>query len=270
MRFGDRLGAAVREKGTAAVVGIDPVLERLPRSLRDDISTAEDAARAIAAFGRGVIESVATHVPLVKINIAFFEVFHEYGIAAFYQLVEAARDAGLLVIADIKRGDIGSTAALIRPRAPREHRLARPFRTTNSRRGHAGRLSRSRAVQPFVDVCATTGRGVYVLVRPSDPGADQVHDFGGETERFYEFMGDLVSQWGTELIGENGLSAVSAVVAPRTRPARRACDRACRIRPCSSRATAGRRRGGVSAVFFENAGQCGGKRVALRDLRVRR
>lgn len=215
MRFGDRLGAAVREKGTAAVVGIDPVLERLPRSLRDDISTAEDAARAIAAFGRGVIESVATHVPLVKINIAFFEVFHEYGIAAFYQLVEAARDAGLLVIADIKRGDIGSTAALY----ARGHLANTAWPDLSARRipdavTLAGYLGRG-AVQPFVDVCATTGRGVYVLVRPSDPGADQVHDFGGETERFYEFMGDLVSQWGTELIGENGLSAVGAVVAPK-------------------------------------------------------
>ena len=110
--FADRLAAAVAARNTPAVVGVDPVVERLPAALRPRDGTVASAARAIEEFGRGVLAAVAPVVPAVKINSAFFEAYHEAGVAAFYSLVAEAHGQGLLVIGDVKRGDIGSTARL--------------------------------------------------------------------------------------------------------------------------------------------------------------
>ncbi len=212
--YSDRLLAAIRAKRTAAVVGIDPVLERLPAELRTGDDDAA-AAKALAGFAEQVVACVAPLVPAVKINSAFFEVYHDHGVAAYYQAVAAAHAQGLLVIGDVKRGDIGSTAKLY----ARGHLATAP--TAVGEAGIpdavtlAGYLGKN-AIQPFVEIAAETGRGMYVLVRPSDPGADQVHEFG-DTTQFYEHMADLVASWGQapELIGQCGLSCVGAVVAPK-------------------------------------------------------
>lgn len=216
--FADRLAAACAARGTAAVVGIDPVLERLPEALRPQSATLATAVEAVEAFCRGVIDQVAPRVPAVKINAGFFEAFYHVGLGAYYRLVAHAHAQGLLVIGDIKRGDIGSTARLYArghladPGFPDVSRESIPDAVTL-----AGYLGRN-AVMPFVELARETGRGVYVLVRPSDPGADEVHEFGGDP-RFYEFMAGLVDAWGSEaaLRGECGLSCVGAVVAPKDR-----------------------------------------------------
>lgn len=214
--FQDRLAAAIRDKRTAAIVGIDPVLERLPAELQPVSNTIEAAADALEAFGRAVIDSVAPVVPLVKINSGFFEAYYEAGVAAYYRLVSYAHECGLLVIGDVKRGDIGSTARLY----ARGHLASPTLADADETRipdavTLAGYLGEN-AVKPFVDAARRKGRGVYVLVRPSDPGADRVHDFG-DTEKFYQHMASLVREWGDadELRGECGLSCVGAVVAPK-------------------------------------------------------
>ncbi len=213
MNYCDRLHAAMDAAGGPIVVGIDPVLERLPADLQPaNPQSGDQCAAALAAFGRGIIEAVRGIAPAVKINIAFFEVFQAAGVAAFYDLVESAHENGLLVIADIKRGDIGSTASLY----ARGHFGGAELNTHGAARipdavTLAGYLGRS-AVQPFVDMAAETGRGVYILVRPSDPEADLVHEFGQEGRRFYQHMADLVSAWGGAHRG-TGWSPVGAVVA---------------------------------------------------------
>ncbi len=219
--FPDRLARAVERRGTAAVVGIDPVLERLPAELRASADTPPTAAEALERFAAGVIEAVADIVPAVKINIAFFEVYHEHGLAAYRRTIRRAQQAGLLVIADIKRGDIGSTARLY-ARAhlaaePGDNEPAVPDAVTLA--GYLG----AGAVAPFVELAREAGRGLYVLVRPSDPGADEVHEFGGD-QRFYQKMAELVDRWGAapELIGECGLSCVGAVVAAKDAASTRA------------------------------------------------
>ena len=214
--FADRLAAAVREKRTAAVVGIDPVLERLPAELRPVGNDVASAARALEAFGRGVIDAVAPHGPAVKINSGFFEALYEAGVGVFYRLVAYAHQHGLLVIGDVKRGDIGSTARLY----ARGHLDTPSFADVDPARipdavTLAGYLGEN-AIRPFVDIAQEHGRGLYVLVRPSDPGADRIHEFGGD-KKLYQHLAGLVREWGAapELRGECGLSCVGAVVAPK-------------------------------------------------------
>ena len=212
--FADRLTAAVLRCRTAAVVGLDPVYESLPVEFRRDDADTQQAAADIERFGRTVIEAVAPHVPAIKINSGFFEAWYEAGVAAYFRLIEFAHAHGLLVIGDIKRGDIGSTARLYARGHLAQPTLADidPARIPDAVT-LAGYLGRG-AVEPFVEAAAATGRGVFILVRPSDPGADVVHDFG-QGQRFYEFMGEWVSRLGQrrELMGECGLSCVGAVVA---------------------------------------------------------
>jgi orotidine-5'-phosphate decarboxylase len=221
--FADRLTAAVRAKRTAAVVGIDPILERLPAELRPARHDLESAAGALEAFGRGVIDGAAPHVPAVKINSGFFEALYEAGVGAFYRLVTYAHQRGLLVIGDVKRGDIGSTARLY----ARGHLDMPRFANVDPGRipdaiTLAGYLGEN-AIRPFVDVAREHGRGLYVLVRPSDPGADRVHEFG-DGKKLYQHMARLVREWGEapELRGECGLSCVGAVVAPKDAASTRA------------------------------------------------
>ncbi len=216
LHFADRLQAAIRVRGTPGVVGLDPVLERLPEALRPTVADAASAAAAIERFCEAALDAVAGLVPAVKINSAFFEAFYEWGVAAYYRLVQSAHRRGLLVIGDVKRGDIGSTAQLY----ARGH-LAQPaFADVEPDRipdavTLAGYLGVN-AVRPFIDAAITTGRGLFVLVRPSDPGADAVHEFG-ESRHFYQHLAELVRAWGRSpgALGACGLSCVGAVVAPK-------------------------------------------------------
>jgi orotidine-5'-phosphate decarboxylase len=221
--FTDRLDHAIRSKRAAAVVGLDPILERLPPELRPAGRSVAAGAAAVERFSREVVELVAPRVPAVKINSAFFEAFFEAGVAAFFRVIAHAHAHGLLVISDVKRGDIGSTAQLY----ARGHLEQPAFEDVPPERMPdavtlAGYLGEN-AVAPFIDAARRLGRGVYVLVRPSDPGADRVHNFGGG-ERFYEHMARLVHEWGArpELLGDCGLSCVGAVVAPKDEASTRA------------------------------------------------
>ena len=216
IHYADRLTAAIRARGTPAVVGLDPVLENLPLALQPRDRQLASAVNAIETFCRGVIDAVAARVPAVKINAGFFEAYYGPGLSAYFRLVAHAHARGLLVIGDIKRGDIGSTAQLYarghldQPALDDVDPAQIPDAVTLA--GYLG----ENAVQPFIDLAQRHGRGVYVLVRPSDPGADEVHEFGNGM-RFYDHMAALVRRWGDRerLVGKCGLSCVGAVIAPK-------------------------------------------------------
>lgn len=214
--FADRLAAAIEQRRSPAVVGIDPLADRLPRELRPRAATLPSAVAAIEGFCGAVLEAVADYVPAVKINAGFFEAYYGAGLTAYFRLVARAHECGLLVIGDIKRGDIGSTAAVY----ARGHLADPAYADVDPAQVAdavtlAGYLG-ANAVRPFIDAARETGRGVYVLVRPSDPGADEIHDFGGDMP-FYRHLGQFVDRWGSapELRGACGLSCVGAVVAPK-------------------------------------------------------
>lgn len=212
--FADLLIQAVRKRRTPAVVGIDPQLERLPEPLRCRAFNTRTAVDAIESFSRDVIDAVADVVPAVKINSAFFEAYYEHGFAAFFRCVAHARARGLIVISDVKRGDIGSTNAfyaaghLDKPRFSDVDEARLPDAVTLA--GYMG----EGAIRQFIDAAKRTGRGMFILVRPSDPGADQIHEFGAG-EKLYQHLARLVAGWGDGLVGESGYSSVGAVVAPK-------------------------------------------------------
>lgn len=203
--FADRLTEAIRQRGTPACVGFDPVFERLPAELRGDPAS---AASAFVSFGRQVFERVAPLVGVVKINIAFFEPYRGPGVDAYFELVRIARQLGLMVIGDVKRGDIGHSSAAYA--AAHLDGDAADAVTVHSYLGRDG-------VLPFIESAGAAGKGVFVLVHTSNASAGEVqHVRLAEGELLASRMARLVDEWGRapELIGKCGYGCVGAVVAP--------------------------------------------------------
>jgi len=210
--FTDRLADAVRTKQSSLVVGLDPVLERMPAQLLDAARSRHDdpreqAAAAIVDFHSAVIEQVAETACAVKPQIAFFEQWGPPGLEAFETTVSMARDAGLLVIADVKRGDIGSTAeAYVRAHLDPSGRATRADAVTVN--PYLG----SDSLAPYLDAVDALGAGLFVLVRTSNPSAGEVQDLPSGHGVVHERVADLVSGWGKSRVGRCGYSSVGAVV----------------------------------------------------------
>jgi len=193
--FADRLAAEVERKRSQLVVGLDPRVDLLPVELRGDI----------ARFCCGLIDAVAPHAVAVKPQLAFYEALGPPGMAAFEEVCLYARRAGLLVIADGKRGDIGSTArayaeAYIDGDLPRADAM-----TVNP---YLGRES----IEPYLSASRRTGAGVFVIVKTSNAGGDVQDVVLRDGKPLWHHVAGLVTEWGEDLVGEVGLSAVGAVV----------------------------------------------------------
>lgn len=206
--FADRLLQAVAQKGSPVCVGVDPVYEKLPASLRLHPQASEDQKlAALREYCMALLELVAPAVPAVKPQSAYFEALGPAGVALYCDVVARAGELGLLVIGDVKRNDIGSTA-----QAYAAGHLARPHSadavTVNGYLGADG-------IAPFVDVAAPLSKGLFVLVRTSNPSGAVVQDFADAAgQKLYEHMAAQVRQIGqrADLVGECGYSCVGAVV----------------------------------------------------------
>jgi orotidine-5'-phosphate decarboxylase len=218
--FADRLLLAVAEKKTPAVIALDPVYARLPAEIAEhrdlnDETDSEAALDAILEFGRNVIRAVAPLVPAIKINSAFFEQYYSEGIEGYYELVQEAASAGLLVIGDVKRGDVGHTAeAYARAHLADSEFVNLPDQiapdavTVNGYTGSDG-------LRPFFDTATSAGKGVFVVVRTSNEGAAEFQDVAtADGRKVHEVMAGLVAQWASERgrVGMRGYSSVGAVV----------------------------------------------------------
>jgi orotidine-5'-phosphate decarboxylase len=202
--FGDRLAAAVESKGAPLCVGLDPMLERLPAELQG-----VDPATSYERFCRGIVDAVAETAVAVKLQSAFFEALGSRGVAVFERVAEHARAAGLLVVADVKRGDIPSTAeayaaAFLEPREG-EPPLADVITVSAYMGGDS--------VEPFLRACREYGTGIFCLLKTSNPGSGDVQDIPlADGRPLWHHVAELVDEWGAGLVGESGLSAVGAVV----------------------------------------------------------
>ena len=213
--FADRLAAAIQQKGSPCCVGLDPRLDWLPSELTARARlrpTPVAVADVVIEFHRRILARIAPIVPAIKPQLAFFEQLGSAGIAAYEDLVVRAHELGLLVIADAKRGDIGPTAdAYARvlgwccvprrgPLAPAADALTiQPYFGTDG-------------VEPFLEACARTGGGLFVLVRTSNPSSSELQSLRCGEHTLAEEAARLVDRWGSSFVGKSGWSSVGAVV----------------------------------------------------------
>lgn len=214
----DELVKKITETNAPVVVGLDPMLAYVPehivnKALEEKGETLEGAAEAIWQFNKAIVDACYDLIPAVKPQIAMYEQFGVPGVAAFAKTVEYCRSKGLVVIGDIKRGDIGSTSTAYAVghigQVKVGNRVLRGFEedfvTVNPYLGTDG-------VKPFVDVCKEENKGIFVLVKTSNPSSGEFQDRVIDGRPLYELVADKVNEWGSECIGSCGYSAVGAVV----------------------------------------------------------
>lgn len=208
--FGDRVAAAVDTKHSQLVVGLDPRPELLPVELRGDIHRSRAAAAdAVGRFCRGLIDAVAPYVVGVKAQLACFEMLGADGVRAFEDVCDYARAANLFVIADAKRGDIGSTArAYADAYLERREDMPPPVDALT-----VSPYLGSDSIEPFLAACRRSGNGIFCLVKTSNAGSADLQDAALSDGRpLWHQVAELVDAWGQDLVGERGLSSVGAVV----------------------------------------------------------
>ena len=218
--FADRLLDAIAAKGSPICVGIDPMYEMLPDDIagpanRRNANDAAVAVDAIFAFTIDVLKTVAPLVPVVKFQSAYFEKYLWEGVEAYYSLIQEAKELGLLVIGDVKRGDIGSTSAAYAaahlsdpPYDEHEDTRAPDAITVSAFMGMD-------TIEPFVKTARDDGKGLFVLVRTSNPGSAELQDVKTDDGRtFSELLADNLRPVAARegLVGDQGWSSIGAVV----------------------------------------------------------
>lgn len=200
----DRLCEAIKATKCPVCVGLDTHYEYLSEQYRAEGElTTETMAQCVYKYNCDIIDAIKDVVPSVKVQVAYYEKYAEHGMKCFFDTMQYAREAGLIVIADVKRNDIGSTA-----KAYSEAYLqnsAADFITVNAYLGIDG-------IQPFLDDCKQTGKGIFALVKTSNPSGGEFQDLDVGGQKLYQTVADKVSQWGETLVGEYGYNSVGAVV----------------------------------------------------------
>jgi orotidine-5'-phosphate decarboxylase len=226
--FADRLAQAVRDKGNSLCVGLDPRWDSLPSDLRRHHAgeTPEAVAAAYEEFCVRVIDLVTARVAVVKPQSAFFEACGPAGMVALVKVMRYARKVGLITIWDSKRNDIADTASAYAEAAFTGLRIddnLHPIWNADAMtvNPYLGRDS----VEPFLKCAAGAGRGVFVVVRTSNPGAKQFQDLECGGRPLFMHVADAVGTWSAENLGKCGQGAVGAVVGA-TYPAEMAALRA--------------------------------------------
>lgn len=214
----DKLIGAIAAKRNPTVVGLDPQMDFIPeKMLKDNIErhgeTPEAAANAFYEFNVSIIDCVYEDVPAVKLQIAMYEQFGAAGIKCYRDTLEYAKSRGLIVIGDIKRNDIASSASCYSTAHLGETRIGNSayrafpsdFITVNPYLGED-------SLNPFFDDCKKYDRGAFVLVKTSNPGGGLFQDVVSEGVPLYERVGGFVESVSAGLTGERGYSNIGAVV----------------------------------------------------------
>lgn len=213
----NRLTAKIKELNAPIVAGLDPMLSYIPGQVKEAAfsrygETLEGAAAAVWEYNRTIVDSLCDLAPAVKLQIAMYEQFGLAGLAVYKKTVDYCHEKGLIVIGDIKRGDIGSTSAAyaaahlgqVQVGKNRFAPFAEDFATVNPYLGSDG-------IRPFIDVCREEKKGIFVLVKTSNPSSGEFQDRLADGRPLYEWVGEKVAAWGREAMGEE-YSYVGAVV----------------------------------------------------------
>lgn len=211
----DRLINKIKETNNPTVIGLDPRYELLPKCVLEKYpNTLEGVSEAIIEYNKALIDETCDVIPAVKPQIAFYEMFGIPGMKAFEETCKYAKQKGMIVIADIKRGDIGSTAqgysnaylGKTKIGEKEESIFDVDFVTVNPYMG-------TDCVKPFIEDCKKYGKGIFILIKTSNPSSGELQDVKLENgEEVYVKVAKLVEEWGKDLRGENGYSSIAAVV----------------------------------------------------------
>lgn len=213
----NKLVSEIKKKNAPVVVGLDPMLNYVPEFIQkkafDEFGeTLEGAAEAIWQFNKGIVDATYDLIPAVKPQIAMYEQLGIPGMTAFKKTVDYCKEKGLVVIGDIKRGDIGSTSAAyavghlgkVKIGSKSYAGFDEDFATVNPYLGSDG-------IKPFIDVCKEENKGIFVLVKTSNPSSGEFQDQKIDGKPLYELVGEKVAQWGEECMGDE-YSNVGCVV----------------------------------------------------------
>ena len=211
----DNLIDKIKEKDNPTVTGLDPRYEMIPKCITQKYApTLEGASKAIIEFNKRLIDATYDIIPAVKPQIAFYEMFGIEGMKAFKETCEYAKQKGMIVIADIKRGDIGSTAEGYSNAFLGKTKIANKeesifdveFVTLNPYMGID-------SIKPFIEDCKKYNKGIFILIKTSNPSSGDIQDVKmKDGEELYTKVAKLVENWGEELRGEYGYSSVGGVV----------------------------------------------------------
>ncbi len=214
----DQLVAKIKKTQAPIVVGLDPMLNYIPeqvqkKAFEEKGETLAGAAEAIWQFNKAIVDTIYDLIPAVKPQIAMYEQFGVEGVIVFKKTVDYCKEKGLVVIGDVKRGDIGSTSEAyavghlgkVQVGSQTYAGFDEDFATVNPYLGSDG-------VKPFIKVCKENNRGIFVLVKTSNPSSGELQDKLVDGKPLYELVGKMVDEWGSDCIGESGFSEVGAVV----------------------------------------------------------
>ncbi|WP_058484858.1 orotidine-5'-phosphate decarboxylase [Defluviitalea phaphyphila] len=214
----DRLIEKIEYTKNPTVVGLDPRLELIPNFIKEEAfetygKTLKGVAKAFYEFNKAIIDEVYDLVPAVKPQIAMYEQYGEEGIKAYIDTISYAKQKGLIVIGDIKRSDITSTAKAYANghigKVKVEDKEYEVYRedsiTLNPYLGYD-------SIEPYINYCKENDKGLFILVKTSNPNSGEIQDLQVGEEKLYEKVGKLVSKWGEEIIGKKGYSHIGAVV----------------------------------------------------------
>lgn len=214
----DTLIEKIKKTENPTVVGLDPRYSFIPsfikrRCIEEYGKTPKAVAQSFWEFNKALIDAVYDLVPAVKPQIAMYEMLGTDGIECFIKTCDYASEKGLVVIGDIKRGDIASTAeaysdghiGMIDVEGVKSQIFKEDFITINPYLGWD-------SVEPYMANCKNYGKGLFVLVKTSNPNSGQLQDLDVGGKPLYQKVGELVDEWGRGLVGESGYSSVGAVV----------------------------------------------------------
>ena len=222
----DRLIDKIRQTGNPTVVGLDPLYGMIPTKIKNTMlakhgKTPQAAAEMFIAFNKGLIDALYDIVPAVKPQIAMYEKYGFYGIRAYIETTSYAKEKGMFVIGDVKRGDISSTASAYASHLEGTEIEGEWFDIWNTDAVTLNPYMGYDAIEPFVKACNEKDKGVFILVKTSNQSSVDFQDVvvqsgsgsgGNETELLFETVAKHVSQWGANAMGKNGYSKICAVV----------------------------------------------------------
>lgn len=213
----NKLVANIKKTNAPIVVGLDPTMKLIPKfimekAIKEQGETLDAAAAAIWEYNKGLIDAIYEYIPAVKPQIAMYEQFGIPGMIAFDKTVKYAQEKGLVVIGDIKRGDIGSTSTAYAIGHVGSVKIGNTvckgfgedFVTVNPYLGSDG-------VKPFIDVCKEENKGIFVLVKTSNPSSGEFQDQMVNDKKLFELVGEKVNEWAMDFMGDD-YSYVGAVV----------------------------------------------------------